>query len=131
MRRTFEGWLVLLVSAPILLWGLTKVITYLISIVAQVEVQYGKPFPSLLELFFYWIFTAPIAAGAYHWTTQSELRKRRLAAAAMILPLACLFAMNVNSAFGEWWLFSSLTLSLIVYGALTLLLARKISEWQS
>lgn len=131
MRRTLEGWLILLISAPILLWGLTKGAVYLVSLAAQVEIRFGKPFPSLLELFFYWVFTAPIATGAYHWMTQSERRKRRFAAAAMILPLACLFAMNVNSAFGEWWLFSSLTLSLIAYIILTLFLAHKISEWQS
>lgn len=131
MRRTPEGWFLLLLTAPLLLWGLTQISVYLVSLIGQVEISFGKPLPPLIDLAFLWVFTAPVAAGAYHWATQTERKKRLLAATAMGVPLTVLFLMNFASSVGEWALFSALQLALVTYGLLTLLLASKISAWQA
>lgn len=130
MRRTPEGWFFLLLTAPLLLWGLTQVSVSLVSLIGQVAISFGKPLPSLIGLAFLWMFTAPVAAGAYHWVTQTDRKKRLLAGVAMGVSLGVLFVMNFAISVGEWRLFSALQIALIAYGLLSLLLARKISQWQ-
>ncbi len=141
MRRSIEGWLILLLSAPLLLWGTTKISVFLFSTITQIPMASGKIVPSILELVFIWIFAAPVAAGAYHLATQVNPRKRRGAIITMVVPLGLLYALQVGDRLWQslsaraWlldeWLMVALLVGLVMYGLSILFIARKISDWQS
>lgn len=102
---------------------------------------FGKPIPSLAEIVLFWLFAAPVAAGAYHYVTQSDRRKQLGASVAMIGPPALLFAIQLidrsaQSISARAWLMDTgllvaLLVGLAAYVWLTLHLARLLASWQS
>lgn len=141
MRRSIEGYLIILLLAPILMHAAVQVAVFLLSLALKKSMGFGRPIPSLPELIFIFLFAAPVAIGAYHYVTQSSQKGRRVAVIVMVVPLALLWAIQAvdrlvqSTGAARWlmdhWLLLALALGLLLYAFAISWVSRVIANWQA
>ncbi len=135
MQRTIEGWLIMLFTAPILLWGITQICSLMVSLMPIIPFEHRWTLPSLPELVFLGVFTVPTAVSAYHYVTQVDEAKRRTAKRVMFIGPVLLYLLQlVDNAVGRPFIELGLQIvrlvSIASYLLITLYLARAIVRWQ-
>lgn len=137
MRRSVEGWILMVLSSPFILWALAIACAKVLALITQIPIGYGRIIPSGAELLFIGIFAVPVAMGAYLYVSQSPESNRLWARLAMVVPpigYLMLWAWN-RSWGGELWTadlawLGAVLLTWISYVSLMVWLARLVVRWQ-